>query len=487
MIQQTQSQKQLLKFTPQQIQMLNLLHLTTYELEQKIKDEIEENPALEVSEYENEESSSPDDDSQDDNDMDSLDEFGDNGDFAQDYDDDTPNYKEKSEVDYSAADNFYSSPVVQTESFHERIKSQINLLPITESMNDKIHFLIDSLDDEGFLREELDELAYQYSFTNGVICETEDLELALKYIQKCEPAGIGARNLQECLLLQLDRSKQHEPYYALARQVLCNHIFEMENKNFDKIIRSMGIKYDDLKAVILLISKLSPKPNVFTENATNSNHVIPEYGIRNEDGRISVSLINKNFPELRLNETVVSMVETASHEVGMKRRNKTAITFYKNKLHSAQWFIEAIKQREDSMMKVMKAIVKFQYDFFLTGDFKSLKPMVLKNISEMVGLDVSTVSRVTSTKYVQTDFGTILLKTLFTEALAKENGDIVSNKEIQNIIRDMLTGEDKSSPLTDQEISESLKEKGYIVARRTVAKYRECIGIPIAKMRRSMV
>ena len=330
MIQQTQSQKQLLKFTPQQIQMLNLLHLTTYELEQKIKDEIEENPALEVSEFENEESSLNEDDQQGDDDMDSLDEFSDNGDFNQDYDDDTPNYKEKSEIDYSAADNYYSSPVVQTESFHERIKSQINLLPITEDMNDKIHFLIDSLDDEGFLREELEELAYQYSFTNGSICETEDLELSLKYIQRCEPAGIGARNLQECLILQLDRTKQHEPYYALARQVLSNHIFEMENKNFDKIMRSMGIKYEELKAVILLISKLSPKPNVYAENATNSNHVIPEYGIRNEDGKISVSLINKNFPELRLNETVVSMVETASHEVGMKRRNKTAITFYKN-------------------------------------------------------------------------------------------------------------------------------------------------------------
>ena len=483
MIQQTQSQKQLLKFTPQQIQMLNLLHLTSYELEQKIKDEIEENPALEMAEYEEGEGQGE----QNDEDQDLTDDYGDDTDFMPEYEDDLPNYKEKSEVDYSAFDNYYSSPVVQTESFLDRIKSQINLLPLPESLVDKIHFLIDSLDDEGFLREDIDELAYQYSFTNGVICEAEDLFKALKYIQNCEPAGIGARNLQECLLLQLDRTKQHEPFYQLARQILSNHIFELENRNFDKILRSLNVKYDELKAVIALISKLSPKPNIYSDEVINSNHVIPEYGLRNEDGKLIVSLINKNFPELRLNEVVVDLVESAAGETGMKRRNKTAITFYKNKLHSAQWFIEAIKQREDSMLRVMKAIVKFQQEFFLTGDFKTLKPMVLKNISEMVGLDVSTVSRVTSTKYVQTDFGTILLKELFTEALAKDNGDIVSNKEIQNIIREMLEAENKTQPLTDQEISESLKTKGYLVARRTVAKYRECIGIPIAKMRRSLV
>lgn len=483
MIQQTQHQKQLLKFTPQQIQMLNLLHLTSYELEQKIKDEIEENPALDVS-LSGEEGSSTEEEIEMDEQNDNVD---DSFEFYSDYDDDIPNYKEKLEVDYSASDMQYSSPVVQMDSFHERIKAQINLLCLSEECVQKTHFLIDSLDDDGFLREELDELADQYSFSNGEICEVQDLEKSLHLIQSCDPAGIGARNLQECLILQLDRNKQQEPSYKVARQILSNHIFELENRNFDKILRSLGITNDTLKAAVHLIAKLSPKPNMYTDTAISANHVIPEYSVRNEDNKLVVALINKNLPELKLNQTVVSMVEgTTEIGLGVKRKNKTAITFYKNKLHSAQWFIEAIKQREDSMLRVMKAIARFQYEFFMTGDYKTLKPMVLKNIAELVGLDVSTVSRVTSTKYVQTDFGTIHLKELFTEALSKENGDVVSNKEIHDIIGEMLEAENKAQPLTDQEISECLKERGYLVARRTVAKYRECIGIPIAKMRRAI-
>lgn len=488
MIQQTQQQKQLLKFTPQQIQMLNLLLLNTYELEQKIKDEIEENPALEVSEFEEGESSSSDNDTDSDGDLEMSDSRDDQlpEDYMPEYDDDMPNYKERSEVDYNAQE-FFDSPVVSFDSFHEKIKAQVNLLNLSEERLEKIHFVIDSLDDDGFLREELEELADQYSFMNGEICEKEDLEKALKYIQDCEPAGIGARSLQECLLIQLDREKQHEPSYKIARQMLCNHIFELENRNFDKITRSLGLTQDQLRSAVQLIGKLNPKPNIYIESQINTNQVIPEYAIRNEDGVLIVSLINKNLPELKLNETIVELVQTSGDKAApIKKRNKTAVTFYKNKLNSAQWFIDAIKQREESMMSVMKAIVRFQYDFFLTGDFKNLKPMVLKNIAEMVGLDVSTISRVTSTKYVQTDFGTVHLKELFTEALSKENGDVVSNKEIQNIIREMLEKENKSQPLTDQEISEALKEQGYVVARRTVAKYRECIGIPIAKMRRSV-
>jgi len=487
MIQQSQQQKQVLKFTPQQIQMLNLLLLNTQELEQKIKDEIEENPALDISEENDDSNSDSDNNDQDDLDLDDSEKRDDlNEDFMGEYDDDLPNYKEKTEIDYNAQE-FYESPVVSMDSFHDRIKSQVSLMYLSEEMQDLAYFLVDSLDDDGILREDLEELAYQYSFSNQEICEKEDLEEALKYVQECDPAGIGARSLQECLLIQLDRFKQHEPYYKIARNMLSHHIFELENRNFDKITRSMNLTQEELQKSILLIGKLNPKPNIYVESAINSNQVIPEYAIRNEDGKLLVSLINKNLPELKLNESVVNLVEHAGEmEPIQKKRNKTAITFYKNKLNSAQWFIDAIKQREESMMQVMKAIVKFQYEFFQTGDFKNLKPMVLKNISEMVGLDVSTISRVTSTKYVQTDFGTVHLKALFTEALSKENGDVVSNKEIQNIIKDMLHEENKRQPLTDQEISEVLKREGYVVARRTVAKYRECIGIPIAKMRRSV-
>ncbi len=483
MIQQTQQQRQVLKFTPQQIQMLNLLLLNSYELEQKIKDEIEENPALESSEFEEGEGSEEAAGEETDT-ADSMEELG--TEFLQEYDDDMPNYKEKSEMDYSTQE-FFETPVVSMDSFHDRIKAQINLVPISEEVLDMAHFLIDSLDDDGFLREDLEELAYQYSFSNGITCEKEDLLHVLGYIQECEPAGIGARSLQECLIIQLDRTKQHEEYYKIARLMLSNHIFELENRNFEKIQRSLSLGGEELKRAITLIGKLNPKPNIYQESAVNSNQVIPEYAIRNENGVLSVSLINKNLPELRLNESIVQMVGSAGEMApAVKKKNKTAITFYKNKLSSAQWFIDAIKQREESMMQVMKAIVKFQYEFFQTGDFKTLKPMVLRNISELVGLDVSTISRVTSTKYVQTDFGTVHLKELFTEAMSKENGEVVSNKEIQDIIKEMLGKENKSQPLTDQEISEVLKKEGYMVARRTVAKYRECIGLPIAKMRRSV-
>jgi RNA polymerase sigma-54 factor len=484
MIQQTQQQRQVLKFTPQQIQMLNLLLLTSFELEQKIKDEIEENPALETSEFEEGET--------EDSNSDEMDiETSDLGealpqDFLPEYDDDVPNYKERSEVDYSAQE-FYESPVVSVDSFHDRIKAQINLLPISDEEMEKTHFVIDSLDDDGFLREDLDELAYQYAFSNGTSCEKEDLLKVLGYIQDCEPAGIGARNLQECLLLQLDREKKHEPMYKTARLILSNHCFELENRNFEKIQRGLSLSPEELKKAIHLIGKLNPKPNIYIESSINTNQVIPEYSIRNEGGVLSVSLINKNLPELKLNESVVQLVENAPLMAPVtKRKNKAAVTFYKNKLSSAQWFIDAIKQREESMMQVMKAIVRFQYEFFQTGDYKLLRPMVLRNVAEMVGLDISTISRVTSTKYVQTDFGTVHLKELFTEAMSKENGDVVSNKEIQDIIKEMLVKENKAQPLTDQEISEVLKEEGYKVARRTVAKYRECIGLPIAKMRRSM-
>ncbi|MBC7450882.1 MAG: RNA polymerase factor sigma-54, partial [Cytophagales bacterium] len=417
-------------------------------------------------------------------------------DFYSEYEEDVPNYKEKIEQDYSSEEDYYSTPVIHSESFHERIKTQINLLlTISEDERTKIHYLIDSLDDDGYLRADMGELAMQYSFTNGIMCEEEELTAALKKIHACDPVGIGARSLQECLLLQLDKERKNDPHYKLTRKILTEHIFELENRNFEKIKRALNIDQEAIKAAIQLISKLSPKPNMVSDSFVHTNQVIPEYIVRTEDEKIYVSLINKNLPELKLNDAVIEMVQKVKpdedeEEVvinpAKKKQEKSAARFFKNKLLSAKWLIDALKQREESMLKVMKAIAKFQYEFFMTGDYKNLRPMILKNIAELVQLDISTVSRVTSTRYVQTDFGTILLKELFTEALPMENGEIVSNKEIQNVICDLLETENKSEPLTDQQISEMLKNQGYNLARRTVSKYRECLNIPIAKMRRSL-
>lgn len=495
MIQQTQTQKQQQKISPLQIQMLNLLHLSTQELELKIKDEIESNPALEETASEESKDELLPDSS--DMDSDSTNDAEDFTEFYAEYDEEVPNYKEKSDHDFAFEEDYYSAPVVQSESFHERIKTQINvLLTISEDERTKIHYLIDSLDDDGYLRADMSELAMQYSFTNGVMCEEEELLAALRVIQACDPVGIGARTLQECLLLQLDKERSNDPHYKLTRKILADHIFELENRNFEKIKRSMNIDQDTVKACILLISKLNPKPNMVTDSFVHTNQVIPEYIVHAEDDKLYVSLINKNLPELKLNDAVIEMVQAKGHEVeedeevlvsaAKKKQEKSAIRFFKNKLLSAKWLIDALKQREESMLKVMKAITKLQYEFFMTGDYKTLRPMILKNIAELVQLDISTVSRVTSTRYVQTDFGTILLKELFTEALPMENGEIVSNKEIQNVICDLLETENKAEPLTDQQISEMLKTHGYNLARRTVSKYRECLHIPIAKMRRSL-
>lgn len=481
MIHQSQEQKQTQKFSPLQIQMLNLLHLSTQELQQKIKDEIEENPALE--------------ESTDDGEVDVVEEditegaensMDDYADFYDEYDDEIPQYKTKLENDFVDEADF-SMPMVQQTSFHERIKDQISMMPLGDNQMSIAHFLTDSLDDDGYLRTDLEELLDQFAFSNTFEVTIEDFKEALSCIQKCEPIGIGARNLQECLLLQLNKTKVNEPSFKLTQKILQNHIFELENRNFDKIQRLLHIDGEQLKGCILLISKLSPKPNIFTDETVHHNQVIPEYSVRCEEGELVVGLINKNLPDIKLSRSVVELVNDGkANREQLKKRDKAAIGFFKTKIATAKWFIDAIKQREQTMLKTIKAIAQFQYDYFCTGDNKTLKPMILKNIAEMIEMDIATISRVTSTKYVQTDFGTVLLKTLFTEALSKDNGDVVSNKEIQDIIKEILVAENKSEPLTDLQISEGLKGQGYTIARRTVAKYRECLGLPIAKMRKSI-
>jgi len=350
-------------------------------------------------------------------------------------------------------------------------------------------FLVDSLDDDGYLRTELEELAYQYSFSNQVVVETVEMETALNYIQSCDPAGIGARNLKECLLIQLDRRRGTSKHIDIAYNLLQNFAVELENRNYTKVIKNLKISADELKDAIHLMTKLNPKPNVTADSSMNINHVMPEFSVSAQDGELIVSLTNKYIPEVKLNSKIIEMMKSlaTSCKEGVKTKNdRSTITFMKSKISSAQWLVDALKQRESTMLNIMNVIASLQYEFFITGDFKDLKPMILKNVANRAGVDISSVSRVTSNKYVQSDFGTFLLKELFSEGMATQSGEIVSNKEIQNIMQEMLVDERKDNPLTDMQISEILKTKGYNVARRTVAKYRDKLNISGAKLRREL-
>ncbi len=484
MLSQSNLQKQTQKLSPLQIQMLNLLHLSSQELAQKIKDELDENPALETGTEEDEKDSNDSDNQEDDNDFDN--DGDDYADFYEQYEDDIPQYKMNDIYSQNEQENYFI-PFAHHSSFYDRIKEQVSMMNLNEKHQGIAEFLVDSLDDDGYLRTELEELAYQYSFSNSVVVEESEMEAILKVIQSCDPAGIGARNLKECLLIQLDRKKGSSPSIDIAHKLLEAHSVELENRNYSKIIRVLKITADELKDAIHIMTKLNPKPNVIADSSMNINHVIPEFSVTAQDGELIVSLTNKYIPEVKINSKIIEMMKslaTPTKEGTKKKYDRSTISFMKNKISSAQWLVDALRQRESTMLNIMNVIASLQYDFFMTGDFKDLKPMILKNVADRAGVDISSVSRVTSNKYVQSDMGTFLLKELFSEGLANQAGDMVSNKEIQNIIQQMLSVEDKDNPLTDLQISEILKTKGYNVARRTVAKYRDCLHISGAKLRR---
>ncbi|MFN0048697.1 MAG: RNA polymerase factor sigma-54 [Cytophagales bacterium] len=487
MMNQTTVQRQTQKLSPLQIQMLNLLHLSSQELALKIKDELVENPALETGTDESDESSEDANENEEDVDFNENDD--DYADFYQPYEDEIPQYKMNDVFSQNEQENYFI-PFANCASFYERIKEQIAMLKLTDKQKELASFLVDSLDDDGYLRTEIEELTYQYSFSNGVMIETEEMEVVLKEIQNCDPPGIGARSLSECLLIQLKRKMGSCKNVDIAYILLENYAAELENRNYTRILKSLKITAEELKNAITLMTKLNPKPNVVADSSMNINHVIPEFLVTAQDGALVVSLTSKYIPEVKLNPKIMEMMRSLSNssKEGVKNRNdKSTITFMKSKISSAQWLVDALKQRETTMMTIINVIASIQYDFFMSGDFKDLHPMILKNVADKAGLDISSVSRVTSNKYVQSDFGTFLLKELFSEGMTMQTGEIVSNKEIKNIMQEMMEEEDKDNPFTDMQISEILKTKGYNVARRTVAKYRDKLNISGAKMRRELV
>ena len=478
------SQKLLQKLSPQQILLMKLLQVPSVALDQRIKQEIEENPALE--DLENE--STSDEISNEDNDSDERDDNGSDDEFdLSDYmsDDDTPDYKTYSN-NYPEEDK-KSMPFANTISFYEVLRAQLGDAGFNERDEIIAETIIGNIDDSGYLERDIESMVDDLAFTQGVATNEKEVEAVLQEIQQFDPAGVGARNLRECLMIQLKKKDLRDPFIFTALKILDRHFDAFTKKHYDKILKKMEISEEALKSSIDEILKLNPKPGNSLAQTTKVNHyVIPDFIVSNDSGELVLTLNSKNAPELRLNNTYKQMLETYSLTQKKTKKDREAMQFVKQKIDSARWFIDAIKQRQHTLFVTMQAILEFQYEYFLTGDETKLHPMILKDIADRVNLDISTISRVANSKYVQTSFGTILLKTLFSESLKTDSGEDVSTKEVKSILSDMIDQEDKKKPMTDEHLVKVLKEKGYQIARRTVAKYREQLNIPVARLRKEL-
>lgn len=471
------NQKQVLslqqKLSPQQIQMIKLLELPTVQLEQRIKQEIEDNIVLEE-----EERNAENDDEQPQ--QISVDEYL--------REDDTPSYKSRIN-NYSKDDK--QRPVFLTggRSLQEYLVEQLGYRNLSERDMRLAVYLIGSIDEDGYLRRDLESVSDDIAFTVGIETSAAELERLLEIIHQLEPAGVGARNLQECLLLQMAQMPVTTRPKRLARKILTNYFEEFVKKHYEKLMARLQISEDDFRDAINEIKRLSPKPgNLYAEGGTDTTpYIIPDFILDSQDGLFQLSLNSYNVPEVRVNRRYAEMIrEMVSPDGTVREKDKEAIQFVKNKIDSAKWFISAIKQRHDTLMRTMQTILDYQQEYFKDGDKSKLRPMILKDIADRTGLDVSTISRVVNSKYVQTQFGIILLKSLFSEAMQTDSGEEVSSYEIKNILQECIDEEDKRHPLTDETLMDILNSKGYRIARRTVAKYREMLGIPVARLRKQI-
>jgi RNA polymerase sigma-54 factor len=483
MLNQKLQQKLLQKLSPQQILLMKLLQIPSIALEQRIKQEVEENPALD----EGAEIDEMNDAGEEFEEPDTKD--ADNEEFSlEDYlqDDEVPSYK-LSANNSSYDDEQKEVPLSQGMSFHELLLSQLGLHNLDEREEVIAETIIGNIDDSGYLQRDLEALEDDLAFSYNVMTDQKELERILKVIQSFDPVGVGGRSLQECLLIQLDREPETDSI-LLAKQILNRHFNEFTKKHYDKIIKKAKITEEQLRDGIDEILKLNPKPgNSLSDTIRTNQYIIPDFMITNKDGELELGLNSRNTPELRVSRTYVDMLETYAETKGKRKTSdKEAVMFIKQKIDSAKWFIDAIKQRQNTLFVTMNAIMNFQKDYFLTGDETQLRPMILKDIADIVNLDISTISRVANSKYVQTPFGTFLLKSFFSESMQTTSGEEVSTREIKKILSDCVEAEDKVKPLTDEQLAGILKEKGYNIARRTVAKYREQLSIPVARLRKEL-
>ena len=493
MLRQSLQQKLLQKLSPQQIQLMKMLQLPTVALEQRIKEEMEINPALEEGEDNADEEPENKDDEDDglsneetDTDEDGGEDLQDDKFELDDYMDEDEAYSYKEQTNNSGPDDERKeAPLAQGPGFAEQLLSQLGLQPVDDHHYQIGAYLIGNIDEDGYMRRELAAIVDDIAFSQNITTTEEELLEVLQMIQTFDPPGVGARDLQECLLLQLQRKQPKSAEIILAMRVIKEHMEEFSKKHYDKIARRLGVEEESLKQIIKEIITLNPRPGGAAGDTQRAvQDVIPDFIIYNTDGKLELALNERNMPELRVSNMYGQMLQEYTR--AKDKSSKEAVTFIKQKIDSAKWFIDALKQRQQTLLLTMQCIMEYQYDYFLEGDETLLKPMILKDIADRIGLDISTVSRVANSKYVQTQFGTFLLKTFFSESLSTDSGEEVSTREVKKILSDCIGAENKRRPLTDDALAKILKDKGYNIARRTVAKYREQLEIPVARLRKEI-
>ncbi len=494
---QSLQQKLLQKLSPQQIQLMKLLQVPTANLEERIKEELEANPALEVDEEAHKDEDPYADEFSDNTEetdnyeeQDGSTEDYDNIDvteYLHDDDGEIAEYKTR-EDNYSDDDDNRQLPIKNEASFYDLMVSQLGLLALTDQQKRIAEHIIGSIDEDGYLRRDTPALVDDLAFRQNIETSVEEVDDIIAKIQQFDPPGVGARDLPECLLLQLRRLKAEGKDVDIAITAIEKYFDEFTKKHYEKIQRGLGLEDGELKEVMQQIIRLNPKPggNIGSVNKAES-YVVPDFFILNNNGKLELTLNSRNAPELRISEGYKDMMKEYSRGTKKDKQQKEAVLFIKQKIDAAKWFIDAIKQRQHTLLDTMGAIMSHQEDFFLTGDETSLRPMILKDIAEKTHLDISTVSRVANSKFVQTEFGTYRLKFFFSESLSTDSGEEVSTREVKKILSDMIESESKKHPLSDEKLTELLQDKGYNIARRTVAKYREQLNIPVARLRKELV
>jgi RNA polymerase sigma-54 factor len=485
-------QKLLQKLSPQQIQLMKLLQVPTANLEERIKEELEENPALEQGEEDHEEGDemkdefeSEEGEFEEDSTADDYENI-DISDYVHEGDDEIADYKLRDD-NYPEADDNKVMPVRIETTFHELLADQLGMLKLDERSKKIAEQIVGSIDDDGYLRRDTAAIVDDLAFRQNIEATEEEVESLIKSIQKFDPAGVAARNLQESLLLQLERKQKEGKGVDKATAVIRDYFDEFTKKHYEKIQRGLVLNDDELRDVINQIIRLNPKPggNVGGVNKAES-YIVPDFFIINNNGKLELTLNSKNAPDLRISEGYRDMLKDYDRGSKKDKRQKEAVLFIKQKIDAAKWFIDAIKQRQHTLISTMQTIMDYQQEFFMTGDETTLRPMILKDIAERTGLDISTISRVANSKFVQTEFGTYRLKFFFSESLSTDTGEEVSTREVKKILQDLIEAEQKKKPLSDERLTELLQEKGYNIARRTVAKYREQLNIPVARLRKEL-
>jgi RNA polymerase sigma-54 factor len=472
------------KLSPQQIQLMKLIQLPTQAFEQRLKQELEENPALETGKETSEDY---------DDDLDNTDDFAENDSInAEDInvdeylsDDEIPDYRMHAN-NYSADDDDKSVPFASGTSFTQYLKTQLSTFRLSEEEEQIAEFLVGSVDESGYIRRALSDIMDDLAFTQNVYTDEHKIEHVLKIVHQLDPAGVGARNLQECLLIQLHRKTQN-PNVELATNIIEKAFEQFTKKHYQKLLQKFDVTEIQLKDAILEIERLNPKPgSSYSGNTRMIEHVVPDFTINIVEGELHLTLNGRNAPELHVSREYNNMLKGYKESKEKSRPQKDAVIFIKQKLDAAKWFIEAIKQRQQTLFVTMSSIMHYQKEYFLTGDERKLKPMILKDIADEIEMDVSTISRVANSKYVDTPYGTKLIKEFFSESMTNDQGEEVSTREIKKILETVIEEENKKKPLTDEKLAQILKDKGYPIARRTVAKYREQLDLPVARLRKQI-